>query len=332
MNYDIDIQENELISFSSKVLEILLKDHTTQGNIFWATDSYCHFGKGYQYQDPLTIEAITGDNRGKIIRPRALKSKEEQKLRTKDKAEVFTPSWLCNEQNNLIDEAWFGTPSPFNRVDKKSHCWVSLKDPIQFPEGKSWKDYVKDTRLEVACGEAPYLASRYDTTTGLFISLGDRIGMLDRKLRVVSENSTTPGEWLKMAKLAYKNCFGFEWQGDSLLLARESLLITFIEYYIDKFHTMPPERSILSIAYVISWNLWQMDGLKGVVPLSCKEGVTKKIETLFGAEEETIHCQGCQDEGFKNHNGIYCLLRDWGRQDPKTGENNRKIRFVDLLK
>ena len=44
------------------------------------------------------------DNYQEIIRPRAVKSKEEQTQRAKDKAEVFTPAWICNAQNNLIDE------------------------------------------------------------------------------------------------------------------------------------------------------------------------------------------------------------------------------------
>jgi hypothetical protein len=29
-------------------------------------------------------------------------------------------------------------------------------------------------------------------------------------------------EWLKASQIAYKNTYAFEWQGDSLLLAREA--------------------------------------------------------------------------------------------------------------
>jgi hypothetical protein len=39
--------------------------------------------------------------------------------------------------------------------------------------------------MEISCGEAPYLVSRYDTVSGNIISVDDRIGLLDRKLRVV---------------------------------------------------------------------------------------------------------------------------------------------------
>ena len=46
-------------------------------------------------------------------------------------------------------------------------------------------------RLEISCGEAPYLVSRYDTVMGETIPISQRIGLLDRKLRVVSENTDT---------------------------------------------------------------------------------------------------------------------------------------------
>ena len=66
-----------------------------------------------------------------------------------------------------------------------------------------------------------------------------RIGLLDRKLRVVSENTETTGEWLKAAQSAYQSIYGFEWQGDNLILAREALLYTFLDYYRAKFGKDP---------------------------------------------------------------------------------------------
>ena len=332
MSDNIDVSENELLKQSEKTLNLLLKDHTTQKNIFWATNSYAAYGEGYSYFDAITIERITGEN-GIIIRPRSVKSKDEQMERTKDMAEVFTPSWICNAQNNLVDEAWFGRKNIFNIEDNQSHTWQAVSEPICFPEGKTWKDYVRATRMEITCGEAPYLVSRYDTTTGKFIPLEQRIGLLDRKLRVVSENTTTSGEWLSMAQVAYENIYGYEWQGDNLLLARESLLVSFIEYYQAKFGKRPINKSIEYIAYIVSWNLWQMDGLKGVIPDSCKHNITRKGVDMFGQDEiRRIICPGCSKQIFREHNGIYCLIKDWGIKDSNTGETNRKIRFIDLLR
>mgnify|MGYP006990132904 CR=1 FL=1 len=56
------------------------------------------------------------------------------------------------------------------------HEWIPIKEKVKFPEGKNWKDYVDSRRLEITCGEAPYLVSRYDTSTGEFIKINKRIG------------------------------------------------------------------------------------------------------------------------------------------------------------
>ena len=240
-------------------------------------------------------------------------------------AEVFTPSWVCNAQNNLIDEAWFGRKDVFNVEDSEKHTWQTLPNKIAFPEGKTWKDYVRATRWEITCGEAPYLVSRYDTTTGAFIPLDERIGLLDRKLRIVSENTATSGEWLDMAQEAYMHTYGYEWQGDNLLLAREALLWTFIEYYQAKFGKMPLLKSLNYIAYIISWNIFQMDGLKGVVPDSCHSQTVVSGGLFEERTERIIPCPGCEKDDIHHHNGIYCLIRDWAN-------NKKKIRFIDLIK
>ena len=184
----VDIQENDILELSPEVLNTLLKDHTLstedkQVNIFWATNNYADRGEGFQYNDQITIDAITGEN-GDVIVPRALKSHETQQQRSREMAEVFTQSWICNKQNNLVDNAWFGRENVFNtEVDNPdgTHTWVSNPDKIEFPEGKTWKDYVKEKRMEITCGEAPYLVSRYDTVTGESIPIENRIGLLDRE-------------------------------------------------------------------------------------------------------------------------------------------------------
>ncbi len=335
MPIDIDILEDKIYELSPDLLNALLKDHTTstedmQCNIFWATSDYEHLGAGYEYSSQILPELITGSH-GSVIRPRVLKSREAQTARSRDMAEVFTPSWICNAQNNLVDEAWFGRKDVFNTEyidDNGVHRWRSNSDKIEFPDGKTWRDYVRDTRLEITCGEAPYLVSRYDTTTGDAIPIADRVGLLDRKLRVVSENTETSGDWLKWAQTAYQNIYGYEWQGDNLLIARESLLVTFIDYYEAKFGTQPLLKSLLYIAYIISWNLWQMDGLKGVVPDSCGDRIHKEM-SLFGDETTTvIPCDGCKTGDIHRHNGNYCLIHDWGAKI----EAKKKIRFIDLIK
>lgn len=335
-----DIKENDIFERSPELLSILLKDHTLsteekQVNIFWATDSYAHRGDGYQYSDKITVEAITGAN-GDVIVPRAVKSRQEQKHRSREMAEIFTPSWICNTMNNLVDNAWFGREGVFNtEVDNPdgSHSWIVNTNPVVFPEDKTWRDYVNENRLEITCGEAPFLASRYDTVTGEFIPVERRIGLLDRKLRVVGENTSTSGEWLKAAQSAFQSTYGFEWQGDNLVLARESLLYTFIDYYRTKFGKDPSMKSLEYIAYIISWNIWQMDGLKGVIPNSCfKTKVTVPAQlSLFDDPESSpkqqtslFECPGCKNKDIHSHNGIYTLIKDW-RED-------KVLTFISLIK
>lgn len=321
MENHVDINETKIFEHYPDVLATLLKDHTTGRNLFWATDSYAHLGTGFQYDDEITVDHIIGEN-GKVICPRVLKDKGVQTGRTKDMAEVFTPSWVCNAQNNIVDDAWFGRSNVFNTADDTYHTWISNPQRITFPAKKTWKSYVRATRMEITCGEAPYLVSRYDTTTGNFIALEQRIGMLDRKLRIVSENTQTSGEWLSMAQESYKNIYGYEWQGDNLVLARESLLVSFIEYYRHKFGKDPQLKSLYSIANIISWNIWQMDGLKCVVPNSC--GIKPSVQQSLFGESEMVSCEGCRCGDIHRHNGIYCLIKDW--------DNNEIIPFVSLIK
>ena len=168
----VDVKENRILERDAQLLSILLKDNSSGKNLIWATDDYISNGNGYSASDYITIYSITGKS-GNLIRPRTEKSKKEQLSRVRDKAEVFTPSWICNQQNNLVDNAWFGCEGVFNTETEKG--WTTNSEKIVFPEGKTWQDYVKAQRLEITCGEAPYLASRYDTVTGEVIEVKDRI-------------------------------------------------------------------------------------------------------------------------------------------------------------
>lgn len=319
MDNKVDIKENYKYSIDNKLLEILLKDHSSNKNIIWATDNYKYRGEGYYEYDYMTLKSITNRN-NQIIKPRIKKTQKEQSKRIKDKAEVFTPSWICNTQNNLVDNSWFGRENVFNI--EKDKTWVTNRDKIVFPKGKVWRDYVKSNRLEISCGEAPYLCSRYDTVTGEWIEVDNRIGILDRKLRVINENTKDENEWYKWTKQAYKSTYGFEWQGDNLLIARENLLFTFIDYYIERFGNYPNNKRLEEIAKIITWNIWQMDGLKFVIPNSCKP-IPKLQISFFDNDNELEECIGCKKNDNTKHTGIYCKIMDW--------KTKKSINFINLL-
>ena len=128
------------------------------------------------------------------------------------------------------------------------------------------------------------------------------------------------------------NYFRIKKNGEWLNIKNLIIPISFIENYRLKFEKEPLLQSIKFIAYIISWNVWQMDGLKGVIPNSCSD-TTETSTNLFGHKEiTTTGCNGCEKDGIKTHTGIYCLIKDWTKKDKKTDKKGRKIRYVDLLK
>jgi hypothetical protein len=305
LNKKIDILENSLRR-KGALLDILLLDRTTKKNIIWATDSYEKFGKEYKSKMKILPNLVTGKY-GLLIQPRAAKSLGEQKHRTKDKAEVFTPLKIVKKINKAVDS--LGN----NKLSVSS-----------------WQEYVRELKLEITCGEAPFIVSRYNPVahTDKLIKIENRVGFLDKKLKIVSQYCNNKTSWLFWAKEAFKSSYGYEWQGDNVLLARENLLYTFIDYYKHKFKKIPSIRIQESFAEIISWNIFQMDGLKYVVPMSCRHEIIiiRGEATLFGQEPDIIEkheCEGCKYNRVNKHNGKYVKIMDW--------KKNKIINFVDLL-
>lgn len=322
---NIDILEDDIVAISPSLLKILLQDKTTKNNILWCTKDYEYLGSEFEEHKEIKAELITGDYYN-IIQPRAAKSKKVRENRIKKRAEVFTPSWVCNKQNNQIDENWFGKSGVFNKPRGKG--WNTNNKKIVFNDGKKdWKSYVDSKRLEITCGEAPYLVSRYDTTTGNLIPLYNRIGLFDRKMRVVEENCKNNKMWIEWSIRAIKSVYGYELQGDSVLVARENLLFDYIDYYVGHFNKKPPINLLKKIANIISWNIWQMDGFKYVVPYSCHEIEEEDHQLSFfdKNDKKKVCCPGCRKNNIFEHNGIYCRIFDWTNL-------KKSIPFISVIK
>lgn len=287
-------------SLMVKVVAALLLDRTTRKNITWSTNEYEENGPGFTAEDEISVNLVCGDQ-GNIIQPRLLKNADSQGKRTLERAEVFTPVWVCNLQNNTIDEAWFGRPNVFNTPN--GNKWITHHHKVQFPHisRKTWKSYVDSKKLEITCGEAPYIVTPYDTVTGEKITVENRIGILDRKLRIVNENTQLEAEWFQWTARAFQSVYGFEYQGDSLLIARLNLLLTFVENLRRKWSRMASEREFLTIAKIISWNLWQMDGLTGTVPGGLPVSQYEEQDLFAPAEDK-------KDEKEAKPN---CRIMDW---------------------
>ena len=253
----IDISEESLSKESADLLKILLKDRTTKKNIVWATHSYELLGKGFAPSDRITPSRVTGAY-ANLIQPRSEKSKYEQKDRTKIRAEVFTPTWLVKKQNGYVEAEL---------------------------ESLDLEDYIQLRWLEITCGEAPYMVTRYDTVTGEEIPLSERVGFVDRKLQRISREVSDEVAFYELIKEAYRVSYGYEYQGDSLLLARENLLATFEDYYLAKTGNQPRLEQKKEIATIISYNVFQMDGLKKSSPYSATQKQSQQL-SLFSDERE----------------------------------------------
>lgn len=294
----ISLKEQTVMDMSYDLIKILLTDKTTGNYIVWATNNYINYGENYFPEREITPNIIMDKNKN-VIRPRVLKREFEKIKRTKHKAEVFTPSWVCNIQNNLIDDAWFGVKNVFNKSFENG--WVTNLNKIKFEEDKSWKEYVSNVRLEISCGEAPYLVSRYDTVTGEKINILNRIGIIDRKLRVINENTDDNKEWFKWVIKAFQSTYGYDYQGDNVFLARENLLLTFIDYYEKRFGYKPSLTETKKVAKIISWNIWQMDGITMSTPHS-NYNLAYKQTSLFDFTEDKNDMELIE---------IPCKIFDW---------------------
>ena len=296
----LNIQDDILKLHSMGLLDKLLLDKTTGKHIMWATDAYSALGSRYSRNEEITPELITGPN-AFVIKTRARKELEQQSSRTRQHGEVSTPLWVCRKMCGYVDEMW----------DCKAR----------------WQKYVDARVLEITCGEAPFLVSRYDVETGEVIPVLDRIGLLDRKLRIVNENTQTEEDWLKWVFRAFHATYGYEFQGDNLLIARVNLLMTFEEYLWERWRRKPTLSEYGKLITVIVWNVWQMDGLHGTIPYSTAEEEFRQ----FNLFEFLDMVSGPDDENKQ----LRCRVYNWlggGSVEysalPTRGKRAMKFDFV----
>ena len=307
------------------VLDTLLKDKSTGKNIIWATDPPEEL-QTVMYEPVTDRSQITTQQLGlthyEVVLPRMMKQTDTQQQRTRKKGEVFSPAWVCNKMNNALDADWFrglgAEESAGQFTVELPQGWQTVETPVQFPVCKgrtpAWVQYVQSRRLEVTCGEAPFLASRYDAATGEMIPVARRIGILDRKLRVVSENAATEEEWRKYATHAVQSTYGYEYQGDNLLLARVNLLLTYAEHLQARWQRKPTKEELQPIANIISWNLWQMDGLHLSVPGGKPQPEAEQLDlfSMFGAAEPQPPT-------------VSCKVKNWRKGSHGTAQNFETI-------
>ena len=304
----INIQDDILKIQSMGLLDGLLVDKTTKQNIIWATDAYNGLGEAFDRDKEIRAELITGDNTD-VIKTRARKALEQQSERTRKRAEVFTPIWICRDMNDQADQIWFDRPDVFFRDGLPT-------EHIDFPEGKTWQDYVTSTRLEITCGEAPFLVSRYNMENGEVVPVPERVGMLDRKLRVVTENTTTKAEWAQWAIKAVQATYGYEFQGDNVLISRVNVLMSVEEHMEARWRKKPTKAEYRKLINIIAWNIWQMDGITETIPY-------RKPESMY-TQESIFALLGMERDPYEQESKPLCHIYDWAA--------NRSIEYASLRK
>jgi type II restriction enzyme len=165
------------------------------------------------------------------------------------------------------------------------------------------------------------MTSRYDTITGEYLDIDERVGFLDRKLQRISKEIENEKLWFSMALKAYQTSYGYEYQGDSLLIARENLLNSFIDYYVAKFIHIPETYKIEAIATIISYNVFQMNGLKYTVPIPEKFiSIKQDVQLNFFGNKETEDQQ------------LEIVVEEGEEVKVKNWLNDRMIIFKNLVK
>ena len=157
------------------------------------------------------------------------------------------------------------------------------------------------------------MVSRYDAATGEPIALKDRIGILDRKLRIVNENTTEYEDWEKWTIRAFQSVYGYEWQGDSLLIARINLLMTLQEHYTDRWggdDVKKLKALARKVANIIAWNFWQMDGLTGIVPYGEPEKEYEQVD-MFSMMDMLIQPEAAPETTGAGQKNTECRIFDW---------------------
>lgn len=294
-----DIRGDLLRLYREGWLLPLLMDRTKRAPIVWGNLAYAHLGEAYAPQAPMGLTGLLA-NDAAILQTRAQKAEVMQSTRTRRYAEVFTPIWLCSQMIDCI-EADGAKLVPGGAES-------SLEKPLT---AKNWRKNIQATWLEITCGEAPFIVQRYDSTTGRAIELENRRGILDRKLQIVGANAANETEYLEYAFKALKSCYAYELQGDSLLIARINILLSFEFYVKERLQRRMSSNEYAEAIDIISWNIWQMDGLKRCLPFAKNNLQANLFDWLNGKSKKSPQIP------------YYCQIYNW--------KNRQAVSYDDLI-
>ena len=126
----------------------------------------------------------------------------------------------------------------------------------------------------------------------------------------MNENAADEAEWLEWAFRAFQSVYGYEYQGDNLLIARMNLLYTLADYIEAMWHRQAARKELEKFLNVICWNFWQMDGLKDTSPYGIP--IDEIVQLSMFGDNETV------DEI------VYCKISDWRADASRLFKNLKK--------
>ena len=109
----------------------------------------------------------------------------------------------------------------------------------------------------------------------------------------------TDGKWSDSQGNTYTQVLDYEFQGDNLLIARINVLLSFVEYMQDRLKRFPTKKEVNKILNIIAWNIWQMDGITGLIPFGKPQEI---MEDLFKDNYNDTVDKFVSDE---------CRIYDW---------------------
>lgn len=90
--------------------------------------------------------------------------------------------------------------------------------------------------------------------------------------------------------------------------------MTYDEYLQEYWNRKPTMNELKKLINIITWNIWQMDGLKGTIPYSKAEEQYRQM-TLF-------EVYGMQTEKKSENKQPLCRIYDW--------RGDKSLEFVSL--
>ena len=227
-----------------------------------------------------------------------------------------------NRKLNSLDAAWFGHEPAFNT--ESASGWQTLSEPVAFDDPFHWKKYVIRPVFLFQAGRGQALVFRPFALGAQPMPYEKRMGILDRRLRIISENTREESEWLRWAESALQSLYGTDSSPLSIFQARLSAIMAVREAYAQRFGAQLPVREEKYMVTTLCWNLFQMDPVTG-----CSFPVEEKPAPVQLSLFETPAAQSSEQDrdGLPKENPARAETEAGDETEPAAGLQGQPVRM-----